>query len=86
MNSTQKNKSDIHCDQVCTDKNNCEDENIKFIVSDLRRQPLDVLTVLKNSEMHELPADDITVEQESCTASEKVKYQKENALSQRKGI
>ena len=36
--------------------------------------------------MHDLPADDITVEYESCTASEKVKYQKEKALSQRKGI
>ena len=36
--------------------------------------------------MHDLPADDVTVEQESYTASEKAKYQKENALSQRKGI
>ena len=76
MNNTKKNKSDIHCDQVRTDKNNCEDENIKFIFSDLRRQPLDVVTVLKNSEMHDLPADDITVEQESCSTSVKVTYQK----------
>ena len=85
VNNTRKNKSDIQCDPVSTDENIC-DENFKFIVSDIRRQPLDVLTVLKNSEMHDLPADDITVEQLSCTASVKVTYLKENALSQRKGI
>ena len=83
-NITRKNKSDIQCDPVETDENNCE--NVKFRFSDLRRQPLDVFTVLKNCEMHDLPANDDTVEHESCAASEKVKYQKENAFSQRKGI
>ena len=88
-NNTRKSISDIQCDPVKTDKNNSETDEmfVKFSDDVFRRQPLVDFNLLENIEMHDLPTDDDTVVQESCTTSvqrmsrKKLPILKEKALS-----
>ena len=54
-NNTRKNKSDIRCDSVQTDKTNGENDRtfVNLSDSDFRRQTLVDFILLKNFEMHD---------------------------------